>query len=141
MNEPFITPETDEFITEAIARNIFFYQRRHGTRERLVYHNQRNPERSRDGSVPWSCTFSPADMEQDCGCDEIGGFTMHCKECGKKPCELEEYTDMVDDEDGFPGVHTPEDAVRQEEGTFNVETGLFYCTTCYIKIGMPLGTA
>ena len=66
---------------------------------------------------------------------------MKCKKCGKKPDELEEYVDMVTDDNRFPDIHTVEDAVRKEEGTFNPKTGMFYCTMCYFQIGMPLGTA
>lgn len=61
---------------------------------------------------------------------------MRCKVCGKAPEEIDEYVDMGEVE----GL-TPEEFVRQEEGTYNPETGMFYCTACYIKIGMPLGTA
>ena len=65
---------------------------------------------------------------------------MHCKICGRHPSEIEEYAEMVMSE-GFPGILDAEQAVRQEEGTYNRETELFFCTDCYIKIGMPLGTA
>ncbi len=61
---------------------------------------------------------------------------LKCKVCGKSPSELEEYIEM-----GKAEGLTPDEFVRQEEGTLNKQTGLFYCTDCYIKIGMPLGTA
>lgn len=61
---------------------------------------------------------------------------MRCKVCGKKPDEIDEYIDMARQEET-----TPELFVKTEEGTYNRETGKFYCTSCYIKIGMPLGTA
>ena len=64
------------------------------------------------------------------------GFTCRCKGCGKSPEEILEYTDMADE----MGC-TPEQAVRRNEGTFNPSTGLFWCTSCYIKAGMPLGKA
>ena len=32
---------------------------------------------------------------------------------------------------------TPEQFVRREEGTFNIENGHFLCTDCYIAAGMP----
>jgi len=44
---------------------------------------------------------------------------MKCKICGRSPSEI----------------------VRTEEGTFNPHTKMFYCTDCYFKAGMPLGTA
>ena len=59
-----------------------------------------------------------------------------CKVCGRRPDEIQEYID----EASYERI-TPEQYMIQEEGTFNPKTGLFYCTDCYIKIGMPLGTA
>lgn len=59
----------------------------------------------------------------------------HCKICGKTPDEINEYIKCADEE----GV-TPEQYVRTD-GTYNYATHQFYCTECYIKIGMPLGTA
>lgn len=61
---------------------------------------------------------------------------MKCKICGREPSEIDEYIEMAEIE----GM-TPEEYVRQEEGTFNHNTEMFYCTDCYIKVGMPLGTA
>ena len=66
---------------------------------------------------------------------------MQCKICNKTPSEIEEYVEMANDNEGFPCSHTPEEAVRDEEGTFNPATGMFYCTLCYIDIGMPEGVA
>jgi hypothetical protein len=60
---------------------------------------------------------------------------MKCKICGKQPHELEEYVEMAEVE----GC-TPEEYAKTD-GTYNPETDLFYCTDCYIKVGMPLGTA
>lgn len=60
-----------------------------------------------------------------------------CKLCGKKPSEIQEYKTLAEAE----GYSSPEDAVRGEEGTYNPRTGLFYCTTCYIKAGCPSGMA
>jgi len=59
-----------------------------------------------------------------------------CKICGRKPDEIREYIKMAKDYN-----ITTSQVIEQEEGTFNPKTGLFYCTGCYIKIGMPLGTA
>ncbi len=55
-----------------------------------------------------------------------------CAYCGKTPSELDEYTDpeIID------GL-TPDEYVRQEEGTYNRESNRFACTICYVKIGMP----
>lgn len=61
---------------------------------------------------------------------------MKCKICGKEPKNLEEYVEAAKE----LGV-SPEYYVRTEEGTFNPETEMFYCTACYIFIDMPLGTA
>ena len=58
-----------------------------------------------------------------------------CKCCGKRPDEIVEYILCAKDEDMTP------DEYVQEDGTFNKSTGKFYCTDCYVSIGMPLGTA
>jgi len=62
---------------------------------------------------------------------------MKCKICGKHPSEIEEYVEIAD---GNKEAIT-ERFMAAEEGTYNPETKLFYCTHCYIAIGMPLGTA
>ena len=59
-----------------------------------------------------------------------------CKICGKEPKEISEYCELAEED-----CMTPDNWVAKEEGTFNFETGKFYCTECYVKIGMPLGTA
>ncbi len=61
---------------------------------------------------------------------------MRCKNCGKHPCDLEEYKSAA-----LEAEMTPEAYVRKEEGTYNPETDLFYCTPCYVLVGMPLGVA
>jgi hypothetical protein len=55
-----------------------------------------------------------------------------CIGCGKHPHEIEEYVEAAKEE-----KMTPDDYVRQEEGTYNPKNGHFACTTCYIKMGMP----
>lgn len=62
---------------------------------------------------------------------------VRCKICGKKPEELKEYVTLAKEN----GYDSAEQAVMCEEGTFNRATGKFYCTSCYIEIGMPLGQA
>ena len=62
---------------------------------------------------------------------------VKCKICGKSPEELVEYKSIAEAE----GYETATKACMAEEGTFNRATGAFYCSSCYIKIGMPLGTA
>jgi len=59
-----------------------------------------------------------------------------CRRCGKTPDKLSEYVSSAKME----GV-TPEEYVQQNEGTYNAKTGLFYCTDCYIALGMPRGKA
>lgn len=61
---------------------------------------------------------------------------MHCLECGLTPEQLTEYIFAARSEET-----TPEQFVLENEGTFNPETQKFWCTSCYIKIGMPLGLA
>lgn len=55
-----------------------------------------------------------------------------CTGCGKRPAEIEEYTDPE-----IIGSMTPDGYVREEEGTYNRENGHFLCTDCYIKAGSP----
>jgi hypothetical protein len=57
---------------------------------------------------------------------------MHCIGCKKTPNELEEYVEAA-----APLGITPEEYVRQEEGTYNRENGHFACTKCYIEMGQP----
>ena len=61
---------------------------------------------------------------------------IKCKVCGKQPLEIKEYI-QYGKEEGL----TPEEFVIQNEGTYNRLTGKFYCTSCYIAIGMPLEKA
>ena len=65
-----------------------------------------------------------------------GSPSPTCKRCGCTASELNEYIDMAKEE----GM-TPDEYLRREEGTYNSETNLFYCTPCYIAVGMPLGKA
>lgn len=59
-----------------------------------------------------------------------------CKKCGKKPSEIDEYVYEAKNE-----RISPEQYVKENEGTYNPENNMFYCTECYIQLGMPLGTA
>lgn len=59
-----------------------------------------------------------------------------CKECGRKPEDIKEYVTEAKENNC-----TPTDYVQHQEGTYNWHTGKFYCTDCYIKVGMPLGKA
>lgn len=61
---------------------------------------------------------------------------MTCKVCGREPSQIFEYLLA-----GLEFRMTPEEFVEKEEGTYNRDTQLFYCTECYIRIGMPLGVA
>lgn len=61
---------------------------------------------------------------------------VKCKGCGRTPDEISEYVSIAKCE-----KMTPEEFVREEEGTFNEKTGLFWCTSCYIKAGEPIGKA
>ena len=63
-------------------------------------------------------------------------ITLKCAVCRKTPDELEEYQDQAKAEE-----MTPDEFVRENEGTFNPRVQLFCCTTCYIDIGMPSSNA
>lgn len=61
---------------------------------------------------------------------------ISCKCCNKTPDELEEYKYLAERYNS-----SPRDVAMAEEGTYNPRTGKFYCTECYIKVGMPTGKA
>ena len=63
-------------------------------------------------------------------------YEVKCKCCGQRPEEIIEYIVEADEE----GI-TPEQYVVENEGTFNPKTGRFYCTSCYVKVGLPYGVA
>lgn len=73
---------------------------------------------------------------------DLHGLSMICVGCGRPPGEIQEYKDMADpDSQGYEGYKDAEEAVRRNEGTFNGENNHFWCTSCYIRVGMPLGVA
>lgn len=55
-----------------------------------------------------------------------------CIGCRKTPEQIPEYLDLAED----LGV-TPDEAVREEEGTYNRDNGHFTCTKCYTDMGSP----
>lgn len=55
----------------------------------------------------------------------------HCFRCKKKPHEIDDYIQSAK----YTGM-TPEQYVREEEGTLN-EEGRFCCDECYLALGMP----
>ena len=55
-----------------------------------------------------------------------------CFKCKKRPHEIEEYVEAAEAE----GI-TPDEFVQIGEGTYNKKNGHFFCTDCYIEIGMP----
>lgn len=61
---------------------------------------------------------------------------MVCANCHRTPDELQEYVDAALDED-----MTPIQYVVENEGTFSPKFNTFYCTNCYILVGMPRGQA
>lgn len=61
---------------------------------------------------------------------------IRCAGCGRPPAEIGEYVEAADQEE-----MTPDQYVQTNEGTFNPENGHFWCTACYIKVGLPLGVA
>lgn len=60
---------------------------------------------------------------------------LECPYCEKRPHEITEYIEQAE----YSEV-TPEEFVKMDEGTYDYRTDLFCCTTCYIKIGMPLNS-
>lgn len=59
-----------------------------------------------------------------------------CIGCARTPDQIAEYSSEMTDSGLDPNTY-----VCREEGTYNKENGHFYCTSCYIKAGMPLGVA
>ena len=59
-------------------------------------------------------------------------MTPLCTGCNKTPSQIDEFIEIAKEE----GI-TPDDYVRNEEGTYNRTNGHFLCTDCYIKAGMP----
>lgn len=60
-----------------------------------------------------------------------------CNGCGLGPEELSEYKALALDENHESATI----ALRREEGTYNTANGHFWCTSCYIRAGQPLGVA
>jgi hypothetical protein len=60
-----------------------------------------------------------------------------CNGCGKKPAEIAEYVMEAQIYAEQDDEYTPDDFVRENEGTYNRENGHFLCTACYIGAGMP----
>ena len=58
---------------------------------------------------------------------------IHCPQCKKKAYEINEIQ-MCAKEEKMSEI----EFVKQEEGTYCKYTGLFLCTECYIKLGLPL---
>jgi hypothetical protein len=59
-----------------------------------------------------------------------------CIGCHTLGIDLEEYKQAAEDE----GMNV-EEYIIEQEGTYNSSNGHFYCTSCYIKSGEPLGIA
>lgn len=64
--------------------------------------------------------------------------TVQCKGCDKFPDQLEEYVEMAAEE---PSAYRTPTAAAQTDGTYNKQTGKFWCTACYIQQGQPSGRA
>lgn len=62
--------------------------------------------------------------------------TVICGSCKRPPETMDEYI-LAARENGT----TPTKFVKREEGTFDKDTGLFFCTDCYITLGCPTGKA
>jgi hypothetical protein len=69
-----------------------------------------------------------------------GDEELRCGVCGRRPHEIGEYETIEDREPGTLSPEEVDDIVRREEGTFNPFNNLFWCTSCYINLGLPLGT-
>ena len=63
-------------------------------------------------------------------------YQVRCLECGRRPDQIMEYRRAAVQED-IP----PEHYVKANEGTYNREIKKFWCTECYVILGMPEGVA
>ena len=59
-----------------------------------------------------------------------------CVNCHKTPDEINEYSQEMTQSNMEPSEY-----VRREEGTYSFIHNTFYCTECYVRVGMPLGKA
>lgn len=59
-----------------------------------------------------------------------------CAGCGKSPEEILEYVAAAKEVGLSPNAY-----VMREEGTLNRTNYHFWCTSCYVEAGMPLGVA
>lgn len=59
-------------------------------------------------------------------------MTPLCTGCNKTPREIEEYREAA-----MINGTTPDDYVRENDGTYNKTNGHFLCTNCYIEAGQP----
>ncbi len=63
-------------------------------------------------------------------------MAIHCKVCKKEPKDLGSVVYFASLEN-----MEPDEFVKENDGTYNPTTEEFFCNTCYISVGMPLGTA
>lgn len=63
-------------------------------------------------------------------------LTAECVGCHRAPDKISEYDPEYTGEE-----MTPLEYVIHNEGTYNRDNGHFWCTSCYIRAGMPLGIA
>lgn len=53
---------------------------------------------------------------------------LHCKGCGRRPDEIREYILEAEHHN-----MSPDQFVRENEGTYDPTDGSFLCTACYFK--------
>jgi len=58
-----------------------------------------------------------------------------CKDCKREPNQIPYYNNQAIIENLEP------DDIARDDGTYNFKTREFYCMTCYVARGCPLGTA
>ena len=76
-------------------------------------------------------TPCPPGTREDFSIDDL-----MCEVCTARPCDIYEYIQAAEDNNT-----TPEQYVIDQEGTYNEEQNIFWCTQCYIRIGSPPGKA
>lgn len=64
--------------------------------------------------------------------DEAEANHLRCGRCGRAPWQLTEFVDAA----AVNGV-SPNEYVRDEEGTYDPASNRFLCTECYVAVGQP----
>lgn len=99
----------------------------------FVWMSSRSKKRTRRGK-PLRSQFYNSNSEMAIAeeLQPLAEIFPRCIKCYKRPEDIPEYA-----EDAAAREMSPDDYVKDEEGTYNAANGQFLCNDCYIKAGMP----